>query len=105
QVTDNVGYYQFNQFLAGTYILREEMQDDWVQTAPILGYHSITMTSGESDLSIDFGNRLLDGTDPFSPKTIVGNIWYDEVDLRRWDLPLEQPLHGIEVALTGKTDE
>jgi len=105
RVTDDNGYYQFNEFLAGTYVLREVMQDEWVQTAPINGFHSVTMTSGESDLSIDFGNRLIDGTDPFSPNSIVGNVWYDEVDLRRWDLPLEQPLQGIEVALTGKTDE
>lgn len=105
EVTDGIGYYQFNQFLAGTYVLREVMKDGWVQTAPLLGFHSVTFSSGESDLSIDFGNRLIDGTDPFAAEDIVGNIWYDEVDLRRWDLPLEQPLQGIEVVLTGKTDD
>jgi hypothetical protein len=105
EVTDGIGYYQFNQFLAGTYVLREVMQDGWVQTAPLLGFHSVTFSSGESDLSIDFGNRLIDGSDPFAAEDIVGNIWYDEVDLRRWDLPLEQPLQGIEVELTGKTDD
>jgi len=57
-VTDRSGRYEFAGLLAGTYHVREVLQDGWVQTTPADGKHTVTIVSGSEISGKDFGNRL-----------------------------------------------
>lgn len=56
--TDNTGHYVITDVEPGTYMLREELpaEESWVQTAPASGYHEVTVTSGTTAGSYNFGN-------------------------------------------------
>lgn len=103
-VTNSIGYFELTNLLPGTFRLREIMQEGWFHTEPALGYHEFTIQSGNEASGRNFGNLLSDGSDPYKPADIVGNVWYDEGGLRRWDKPIEQPLPAIMVRLVGKAD-
>ncbi len=57
-VTDGNGAYSFHDLCPGnTYILREESQSGWVQTAPQDGYFEFT-PEGSDLTGLNFGNRI-----------------------------------------------
>jgi Ca2+-binding RTX toxin-like protein/subtilisin-like proprotein convertase family protein len=53
--TDDNGAYTI-EVEAGSYIVREQMQPDWYQTAPVSGFYSVTVDVGTTTSGIDFGN-------------------------------------------------
>jgi len=56
--TDADGYYAFPGIEPGNYVVREQLQDDWMQTAPVDGGHVVTLAFGQVVKGLDFGNRL-----------------------------------------------
>ena len=56
-LTDGSGDYSFGNLLAGTYTVREVQQAGYTQTAPALGYHSVSLTAGQDVIDQDFGNQ------------------------------------------------
>ncbi|NQU76682.1 MAG: tandem-95 repeat protein, partial [Planctomycetes bacterium] len=56
-VTDGAnGAYMFNNLPSGIYVVREVLQQGWIQSYPNSGQHSVTLTSGTSYLSANFAN-------------------------------------------------
>lgn len=103
-VTNDVGYYEITGLLPGSFRLREIMKDGWFQTEPASGFHEFILISGAEANNRNFGNLLSDGSDPYKPADIIGNVWYDEAGLRRWDKPTEQPMPAVTVRLVGTSD-
>jgi|GEM_PF-2379572 hypothetical protein len=58
--TDAYGNYTFPNLPAGTYVVEEEQQSGWMQTFPQQSYYTITLSSGQNEMNVDFGNRLTD---------------------------------------------
>jgi len=56
--TNADGYYAFPGIEPGDYIVREQLQDSWTQTAPIGGGHVVTLAFGQVITGLNFGNRL-----------------------------------------------
>ena len=54
--TDVNGNYNFTGLTAGTYIISETLKSGWVQTAPLGGTFTVTITSGASFTGLNFGN-------------------------------------------------
>ena len=54
--TASDGSYQFTSVANGTVNVREVTQDNWEQTAPAGGKHTLAMTSNSSFINKDFGN-------------------------------------------------
>ncbi|HEY9247295.1 MAG TPA: post-COAP-1 domain-containing protein, partial [Candidatus Methanoperedens sp.] len=54
--TDTNGNYSFTNLTAGTYIISEKLNDGWVQTTPMTGTYTVTITSGANITGQDFGN-------------------------------------------------
>lgn len=54
--TDVNGNYNFTGLTAGTYTLSETLKAGWVQTAPLGGTFTVTITSGASLTGLNFGN-------------------------------------------------
>jgi len=100
--TNANGLYEFYSLTPGTYRVYEIMKEGWYYTAPVNGFHLVTLLSGEIATNRDFGNRLVDESDPYTPKDIVGNVWYDQIGLRRWDKPTEKPMPTITMRLSGR---
>jgi len=56
--TDANGYYIFNRLPFGSYTVEEVQQDDWTQTAPATGSHTIEINSGNRNArNLNFGNQ------------------------------------------------
>ena len=55
--TDASGNYSFPNLAPGTYLVAEEQQPGWQQTAPTSHSYEITVGSGQVITGIDFGNR------------------------------------------------
>ncbi|HUI39690.1 MAG TPA: SdrD B-like domain-containing protein, partial [Methanothrix sp.] len=55
--TDATGWYSFTSLQPGGYIVSELAKQGWTQTAPHGGSYTFTLTSGETRLGMDFGNR------------------------------------------------
>lgn len=55
-VTDAAGAYVLDNLTAGTHIVREVVQPAWTQTAPDLGFHSVTLATAQTITGMDFGN-------------------------------------------------
>ncbi len=55
-VTNSVGVYRFKDLTPGNYTLREEYQNGWAQTTPFTVVHKVTLQSGQTIASLDFGN-------------------------------------------------
>jgi hypothetical protein len=56
-VTDVNGYYYFVNLPVGSYTISEQMQPGWQQTFPLTGTHTVTVTAGQAQSNLDFGNR------------------------------------------------
>jgi len=54
-VTDDVGGYRFSDLAPGSYIVLEDLQPEWNQTAPGGGWYEITLTDKNAQ-RYDFGN-------------------------------------------------
>jgi len=54
--TDSTGNYTFSGLIGGDYYLAEILQENWIQTYPPAGIHSITLSEGENKSGLDFGN-------------------------------------------------
>ncbi|MCY2986910.1 MAG: dockerin type I domain-containing protein [Planctomycetota bacterium] len=67
--SDANGNYGFT-LNAGSYNVREVVQNNWQQTAPAGGVYAVTLTAGQNVAGKDFGNRQLSAT-------ITGTIWND----------------------------
>lgn len=65
--TDINGEYNFTGLTAGTYIISETLKSGWVQTAPVTGNYTVTITSGSNITRQDFGN--------FHKGKITGGGW------------------------------
>lgn len=50
------GTYQIDDLEAGTYTVREVLQDGWQQTFPQGGAHTVTVEAGAATTGVDFGN-------------------------------------------------
>ncbi|RMG38591.1 MAG: T9SS C-terminal target domain-containing protein, partial [Planctomycetota bacterium] len=55
-VTDALGRYAFG-VAAGTYVVSEEVQAGWLQTAPLTAQYLLTLNAGDVSSQRDFGNR------------------------------------------------
>ncbi|MEK7549447.1 MAG: SdrD B-like domain-containing protein [Patescibacteria group bacterium] len=89
--TDKNGQYTFGDLLPGEYTICEVGQEGWIQTYPNgdSQCHDITITPGEDEKGVDFGN--------FQLGKISGNKWNDingngeneeEADLSGWQIVL-----------------
>ncbi|MDD3565958.1 MAG: C1 family peptidase [Methanothrix sp.] len=54
-VTDDVGDYRFSDLAPGSYVVLEDLQPEWNQTAPGGGWYEITLTDKNAQ-RYDFGN-------------------------------------------------
>ncbi len=70
QDTDSAGHYVFLGVPAGTYDVREAPQDDWTQTYPADGLHTVVLGVGQSVTGQDFGDYI-------APGQIEGSVWND----------------------------
>jgi hypothetical protein len=64
-LTDSAGNYSFKTLASGTYRVREVMPSGWRRTTPSSGYFDLTLSSGGSATSKNFGNTqkiLISGT-------------------------------------------
>lgn len=55
-MTDANGQYALTNLAAGTYVVREESQVGWLQTAPANQLFILTVTNSQTIYNIDFGN-------------------------------------------------
>jgi hypothetical protein len=55
-VTDEKGHYSFTGLAAGTYIVAQDPQLGWAQSAPGGRRHDITIEAGETVYNVNFGN-------------------------------------------------
>jgi Ca2+-binding RTX toxin-like protein/protocatechuate 3,4-dioxygenase beta subunit len=65
---DESGSYWFVDVLPGSYIVREVLQDGWLQTAPLFGAYLVT-SDDEAVTGVDFGN--------VQTGSITGHKWND----------------------------
>ncbi len=56
--TDAAGVHTFSRLVKGNYCLAEIIQDNWIQTYPSAGIHSVALSEGENRSGLDFGNSL-----------------------------------------------
>ncbi len=96
-VTDENGYYRFENLDSGAYIVCEEIQDGWVATFPLSGYeyncHFIELGGAGDEQQADFGN--------FKKATVQGAKFNDINGNHVWD-ENEPGLEGWEITLTKK---
>ncbi|RJR51575.1 MAG: hypothetical protein C4576_03520, partial [Desulfobacteraceae bacterium] len=55
-VTTADGGYLFRNLAAGTYVVREVMQEGWTQTFPGAGFHAVALAAGQASTGNSFGN-------------------------------------------------
>ncbi|MBI1808143.1 MAG: M36 family metallopeptidase [Ignavibacteria bacterium] len=92
-VTDSLGHYNFVDLPMGSYYVSEYSQYLWTQTYPSNGYYYVTVDSGATIDTLDFGNFLGSG--------IAGTKFYDannngvkdfgEVGLQSWKIRITGP--------------
>jgi hypothetical protein len=57
--SDGSGNYSFKTLSAGTYKLRVVQQSGWTRTTPTAGYHSVTLSAGQTATGKLFGERRI----------------------------------------------
>jgi RHS repeat-associated protein len=55
--TDADGNYSFTNLAPGNYVVADERQPGWLQTAPTTGSYALTVAAGQVLAGIDFGNQ------------------------------------------------
>jgi len=92
-VTDDQGYYEFRELMAGEYIITEEPQAGWLQTTPVGGTYTIKITSGSMVANEDFGNlKLVTITaDKFDDLDGDGMRDDGEPEIQDWELKITYP--------------
>jgi len=78
-LTNAVGQYLFEDLEPGTYTVAEVLQDGWVQTFPVIGFHQVTVSDGLPAGNINFGNAI-----PVPP-SISGAKFEDANENGVWD--------------------
>jgi SdrD B-like domain/Right handed beta helix region len=68
-LSDASGNYRFDGLFPGTYTVREVLLPGWVQSEPLAGAHTPTLTSGQVLTGQDFGN--------YRPVVILGQVFHD----------------------------
>ncbi|MBS4029052.1 MAG: hypothetical protein KGZ58_10510, partial [Ignavibacteriales bacterium] len=68
-VTDSSGLYSFSHLNAGTYIVTEEMNDNWIQSFPMSGNYSVQVLSRTNAVNKNFGN--------FRFGSVSGQVFHD----------------------------
>lgn len=91
-LTDASGAYSFADLLPGSYVVAQVLQAGWVQTAPVTGTWTVTISSGEDLTGINFGNHQI------TPSTISGTKWRDQNANGLRDTG-ELPLAGVVIYL------
>ena len=56
-LTDGSGNWSFKDLIAGTYRVRVVQQTGWTRTTPSVGYHGVTLTSGQTSTGKLFGEK------------------------------------------------
>lgn len=74
---DETGMYWFTNLTPGTYRLCEDVPAGYEQTFPAIGYHDVTLGSGEIKQDILFGNHPTDGNGGDDTGEIHGTKWAD----------------------------
>ena len=64
-----VARYRFDGLVPGTYTVREMLLPGWVQSEPLAGAYTATLTSGQALTGQDFGN--------YRPVVILGQVFHD----------------------------
>jgi 5-hydroxyisourate hydrolase-like protein (transthyretin family) len=82
------GTYRLLLDAAATYMIRETVSDGWLQTAPVVGYHTADVASGGTVAGCDFGNAIVGA--------VVGTKWDDLNNNHRRD-PGEPGLGGVQI--------
>lgn len=73
--TDTKGNYSFTGLTPGTYLIAEEFQPGWVQTAPTAQTYEVTVASGQTVANLNFGNtRGEDSDENQSPDFVTQNL-------------------------------
>ncbi|MCY2954359.1 MAG: hypothetical protein NTU53_20705 [Planctomycetota bacterium] len=72
RVTGLLSSYEINNLLPGTYRLGLVARDGWQQTAPVGGWHTITIGSNQIASGYDFGTRGIPET-----ASVGGIVWND----------------------------
>ncbi len=92
-LTDANGNYSFTNLALGSYAISEEVQSGWLQTAPVGGTYSETITTGSTDLTgKNFGN--------FEKVTISG-MKFNDMDGNGTQDAGDNGLSGWKIYLTG----
>lgn len=87
------GQYGFTGIDAGSYVVREVMQEGWRQTYPTNSAYTLTVTSGSEYRDIDFGNTQ-DGS--------IQPLKVHDLDMDgKWDQGTESLLDGWTMHMTG----
>lgn len=86
------GSYRFTDLAAGTYEVREVLQDGWKRKCPESGSYFVTVVSGTDSQNNNFGNYV--------PGKISGYKWEDMDENRAWDKD-EPAKAGWSIKLTG----
>lgn len=105
QNTDANGNYNFTDELAGAYIVGEELQNGYIQTAPAVSKtgtatYTVDLNQGENIIGKDFGNFKLGKVygEKFQDLNSNGIKDPNEVGLPGWEINL----NGIDI-ITGET--
>ncbi len=91
--TDAQGNYQFTNLLAANYTVSETGREGWYQTTPASGSYIITVSSGTTETSLNFGN--------FEYGSISGVKFFDRDSSGTKDPTCETILPGTKIVLVG----
>lgn len=91
-VTDEDGYYSFENLQQGTYIVCEEEQAGWIQTYPGTddGCYEVVIDCPDEDISRDFGNFQKGEVAGVKFNDVNGNHLRDQSEstLKNWEITL-----------------
>jgi hypothetical protein len=103
--TDGDGYLSFTVCMAGTYIVREYVQEGWTPIMPLSGYYEFYIESGMGLIPLNFANYQYVDVPIFKYEDRDSDGEYDEgydVPLEDWYFELIR--HGDGYVFSGYTD-